>query len=215
MVIFLAAIALSLVPVFLMGQSPQAGMTTRFLLPSLPLCACLGVRGLQLLAKRRFEWLVPALIGMVAGFHVTESSLVAIEDRQRWNRWGAEIQSLVKADRLTVAIVDFRGSRRSFQAWPIYEVTARMTKTWAPERRKAFVAIVNEGEIDKCLDNWPWLDEPNRAQLTWEVRGVSRAGPVDRILWIKAASSVFEVKVLDATPSAATDPRPARADVTR
>lgn len=67
----LAATALALLPVFLMGRTLEAPWETRFILPILPVLSSLTVFILLYLVRKRLWILVPILCGFLAGYWTT------------------------------------------------------------------------------------------------------------------------------------------------
>ena len=111
-------------------------------------------------------------------------------------QWGRELESHVAVDGMTVAIflIDDREdyaplekgfhTRLSFSGED-YWVTAVMTRDWEDDKTRRFWAFNSWEQAEKSTSGVHWLGSTTQATIHKHVRGLTREGPIEKLLWVK------------------------------
>ena len=185
-----AALTLGLLPVVVMGRTIVVEETdSRFLLPVLPVAACLTAYLLLGVLRWHRAWMLVAGCGFLSGYCIVNDSLAGIAQRKQAAQWGAELEKYVPESPrgLTVAVFDPDGFGREPRAVD-YELTARLIEHWPKAKQDHFWSTV------RWQRGWPWDDTPEagdmkevfaRLQNFYHDRlKTIHNGPVDQILWV-------------------------------
>ena len=186
-----AAVAAAVLPLLVMDRRPlDEGPASRYFAGIVPLggCATLGLL-LRVVGSSRRTGAAVAAVGLAVA--------VALNDAGRWCRErdlldaaGAKLRPLV-SQRLTLIFADFSATPyRGFGgAYHDLELTARLTRSWSDaERRRVWImppvdlvgSPTSEPLFHRRLEA---ADDPNeRWRFDYHIRGLRRAGDVDRAL---------------------------------
>jgi hypothetical protein len=192
-----AAFVVGILPAVAMDRipwNPIDGMSSRFELPLLPITVAL-IMLISLSLVRRRLWAVPILLfGFVAGNATFTEVWSAIRERQEMSALGATLQPYVASkDGYTVAAVVL--PERSLGPRRDYEIVARLAATWPSELRQRFWAFRFGGirpfyrpeyEAEAKFGSRGDCTPPR--EFKFEVRHVTREGPLDQLIWVSRNS---------------------------
>lgn len=186
-----AATAAGLAPLLVMGRvpwDPGDGMTTRFVLPALPVLVALVVRTSEYLLPRR-SWPVLVVAGaLLAGDSAALEVGRNVAERRTLARLGAALEPRVEGNRgLTLAVVEL--PERSLGPRRQWELVGRMAARWPPPVRRRFWAYRLGGPPLYYREEAREVFGPRsgcRPPRHWRtaVRRVRRRGPVSELLHV-------------------------------
>lgn len=178
----LLALSVGVAPVVLLRGNVDHGVATRFWLPVLPVAACLTTFILFKLLSQWRAWTVIALVGFMVGYSLAAKARLEVETVMDVRKWGKEVRKHLSTKGITVCVflADDSASRL---AAADYELTARLTESWPQEDRNRFWAFSSVHEMkDSCDIVWP--GSSRYPEIHRSVRGVVRAGPVSKFIWV-------------------------------
>jgi hypothetical protein len=177
--VLLPAIFVGLLPFSLMGRATTLlEFGSRFRIPIMPVAAATTVCLALYLVRPSFRWIPVATFGFIIGYASWVSTYTAIEQTRAIGAvQGALKPYVAQTNGYTVAVVPFR----RFES----ELTANITSTWPLELEKRLwvVAVdparIQFGDRRTCRTS---------SVLGIQVRGLTRSGKLDQILWVEAPS---------------------------
>jgi hypothetical protein len=209
----LAALLVGLVPALAVGRIPwhaADGMASRFGLPVVPVAAALLVLAALRLVRPRF-WVVPvAVLGLLAGHTALSHAWEAVRERAAFTALGQALRPhVVPGGGYTVAVVPV--TDRPLGPPRQWELVARLAATWPPELSERLWAYRYGGgpplhyreEAGRVFGERGSCTPPDALDV--DVRGLTRKGPVARLLWVAPGadgSVIVEAYCLRGPPEA-------------
>jgi hypothetical protein len=149
---------------------------SRFRIPILPLAAVLTVALALSLVRAKVRWVPVAVLGLIIGYTSWTFTYEAVKNHRLIGQYGHALAPYVlRTAGNTVAIVPVD----RFES----ELTATVTVGWPLELERKFwvvgetPAVLMFGNRNECRED---------AVLEVHMRGLSRSGKIDKLLWIEA-----------------------------
>jgi hypothetical protein len=177
LLICLIAISAGLLPFSVMGRATTLlEFGSRFRIPIMPVAAAMTVALSLSLVRRRLRWVPAAVFGFLVGYASWTFTYTSIQQSHSIAAPEKALEPFVTStDGYTVAVVPFN----RFES----ELTANIANAWPVELEKKLWVVGGEtarlqfGDRGNC-------HAP--AALDIHVRGLTRAGVLNKILWVEA-----------------------------
>lgn len=178
----LSVLAISVFPMCLMGANSMSRLTSRFLLPMLPLASCIIVATGGYALRRRLWWIIPAFAGFAFGYGHLQNYLLAQADRAQLQEWSEQIRAEMPLEGICVAVFCERWNQSDFLSGQ-FELTTCLTNHWPERERERFWAF---GALDQITTDNGRVDLFSKVPaIDLNIRGVGIHGEISTVLWIR------------------------------
>ena len=200
--VLISALALGLLPIVLMGRDPGQGTDTRYWIPLLPIAACLSLRIVCALTVFKVQFVMPALIGFLAGYSTACMAYDGNRELQRTLNWSHLLKSELSDSGITVAVftIEEPQPRLNWRTKKLlhYTLTARLTANWEPQDRERFYAFPDvDAARSRCDGIWESRVQPSGATIALNLsalriesgtlsreRGILQPVPIQKVVWV-------------------------------